>query len=411
MSITRAEPTRYSSRYRWVICALLFLATTSNYMDRQILGILAPVLQAELGWSESEYGHIVTAFQAAYAFGLLACGWIVDRIGTRWGLIVAVSLWSVASAIHGMARSVSQFALARFGLGLSEAANFPASIKSVSEWFPQRERALAIGIFNSGSNLGAIIAPLTVPFIALRYGWQTAFFVLGAAGFLWVGVAMALFRSPDASERPIDSNPATASTALSWRVMIRRRETIAFACAKFLTDPVWWFFLYWIPKYLHSTFGLELSGMGVPLVLIYLFADVGSIGGGWWSGRLIGKGIDPLLARRRVMLWCALSTLMVMVLAYQADLWVAVAILSLATAAHQAWSANLFSTVADSVPQAGVASVVGIGGMAGAVGGMLLAQVAGYSLELTGSYVPLFMVCSSAYLVAWGILRSLANRE
>jgi ACS family hexuronate transporter-like MFS transporter len=393
-----------------VICVLLFLATTSNYMDRQILGILAPVLQAELGWSESEYGHIVTAFQAAYALGLLGCGWLVDRIGTRWGLIVAVSLWSVASATHGVARSVGQFALARFGLGLSEAANFPASIKSVSEWFPQRERALAIGIFNSGSNLGAIVAPLIVPFIALQYGWQTAFFVLGAAGFLWVGVAMVLFRPPRASERPVECNPATTSTALSWRVMLRRRETVAFACAKFLTDPVWWFFLYWIPKYLHSTFGVELSGMGLPLVVIYLFADVGSIGGGWWSGRLIGKGLAPLVARRRVMLWCALLTLMVMVLAYRADLWVAVAVLSLATAAHQAWSANLFSTVTDSVPQAGVASVVGIGGMAGALGGMLLAQVAGYSLELTGSYVPLFIVCSSAYLVAWGVLRALGGR-
>jgi ACS family hexuronate transporter-like MFS transporter len=393
-----------------VICALLFLATTSNYMDRQILGILAPVLQAELGWSESEYGHIVTAFQAAYALGLLGCGWLIDRIGTRWGLIVAVSLWSVASATHGVARSVGQFALARFGLGLSEAANFPASIKSVSEWFPQRERALAIGIFNSGSNLGAIIAPLTVPFIALQYGWQTAFFVLGAAGFLWVAVAIVLFRPPGDSERPVDAAPAQVQTAIPWRVMLRRRETVAFACAKFLTDPVWWFFLYWIPKYLHSTFGVELSGMGLPLVVIYLFADVGSIGGGWWSGKLISKGIDPLVARRRVMFWCALSTLMVMVLAYQANLWVAVAILSLATAAHQAWSANLFSTVADTVPQAGVGSVVGIGGMAGAIGGMLLAQVAGYSLELTGSYVPLFIVCSSAYLVAWGVLRALGNR-
>jgi ACS family hexuronate transporter-like MFS transporter len=410
MPLTRAEPLQYSSRYRWVICALLFLATTSNYMDRQILGILAPVLQAELGWSESEYGHIVTAFQAAYALGLLGCGWLIDRIGTRWGLIVAVSLWSVASATHGVARSVGQFALARFGLGLSEAANFPASIKSVSEWFPQRERALAIGIFNSGSNLGAIIAPLTVPFIALQYGWQTAFFVLGAAGFLWVAVAIVLFRPPGDSERPVDAAPAQVQTAIPWRVMLRRRETVAFACAKFLTDPVWWFFLYWIPKYLHSTFGVELSGMGLPLVVIYLFADVGSIGGGWWSGKLISKGIDPLVARRRVMFWCALSTLMVMVLAYQANLWVAVAILSLATAAHQAWSANLFSTVADTVPQAGVGSVVGIGGMAGAIGGMLLAQVAGYSLELTGSYVPLFIVCSSAYLVAWGVLRALGNR-
>jgi ACS family hexuronate transporter-like MFS transporter len=396
-------------RYRWVICALLLLATTSNYVDRQILGILAPELQRELGWSEIEYGHIVTGFQVAYAVGLVVCGWLVDRMGPRWGMLLAVSLWSLAAMAHGVGRTVVHFAFARGCLGLAEAANFPASVKAVSEWFPRHERAFAIGIFNSGSNLGAIVVPLLVPFIAMQFGWRVAFFVVGALGFVWVAAALVLFRSPSPEQQSLLHEPAREHVAgnqrVGWAAMLLRRETRAFATAKFLTDPVWWFYLYWTPKYLHSTFGLELTSIGLPLVVIYLCADVGSIGGGWWSGRLIKRGLGAAQARSRVMLWCALAVLPVVALALSSSLVGAVAILGLATAAHQAWSANLFASVADTVPHGEVGSVIGFGGMAGAIGGVLLAQTAGYSLHFTGSYLPLFMVCSVAYLVAWTVIR------
>jgi ACS family hexuronate transporter-like MFS transporter len=371
---------------------------------------LAPELQRELGWNELDYGHIVTAFQVAYALGLALCGWLVDRIGTRLGMLLAVCLWSIAAMVHGIGSTVGHFALARGCLGIAEAANFPAAIKSVAEWFPRRERALAIGIFNSGSNLGAIVAPIIVPLIAVRFGWRSAFFVVGALGFAWVVVAIVFFRPPGQYERlqlqegeqkPLIRN----QKRLGWGAMLRRRETRAFAAAKFLTDPVWWFYLYWTPKYLHSTFGLELTAIGVPLVVIYLCADVGSIGGGWWSGRLMAHGVSAARARLRVMLWCAVAVVPVLVLSSAASLVGAVTILGLATAAHQAWSANLFASVADSIPEEEVGSVVGIGGMAGALGGVLIAQCAGYSLQFTGSYLPLFVVCSSAYLVAWEILR------
>lgn len=400
-----SSPSTTLPRYRWVICGLLLLATTSNYMDRQILGILAPDLQREMGWSEVEYGHIVTAFQAAYALGLLVCGWLVDKVGSRWGLILAVSLWSLASALHGFARTASQFAVARFALGLAEAGNFPASVKSVAEWFPKRERAFAIGIFNSGSNLGAILAPLSVPILALRYGWRSAFFILGALGFVWVIAALFLMRSPQGAECPL-SRSGTRGGAVSWLAALRRRDTLGFAVAKFLTDPVWWFYLYWTPKYLNSTFGVQLSGIGTALVVIYLCADLGSIGGGWCSGALIRRGVGVRTARMSVLLWCAMAAVPVALLAYASQIWIAVLLLGIATAAHQAWSANLFASVSDSIPEEAVASVVGIGGMSGAIGGMILAQVAGHTLELTGSYITLFLVCCSMYLVAWMILRS-----
>jgi ACS family hexuronate transporter-like MFS transporter len=386
-----------ASRYRWVICALLFFATTSNYMDRQVLGILAPRLQGELGWSEVEYGNIVTAFQAAYALGLLLSGWLVDRLGARWGLVLAVALWSGCCCVHGLARGAGQFALARFGLGLAESANFPASVKSVSEWFPRRERALAIGIFNSGSNLGAVIAPLVVPVIALSYGWPAAFYALGFVGFGWVLAALLLFK-----KAPLDSVAFDGvASRLGWGEMFIRRETLAFALAKFLTDPVWWFYLYWTPKYLASNYQVDLAGIGLPLVIVYLCADVGSIGGGWWSGRAIASGVGVFKARMRVMLFCAVAVLSVVSLAFGGGLFWAVAVLGIATAAHQGWSANLFALVADRVPTAGVASVVGIGGMAGAIGGMFIAQFAGYILERSGSYALLFVVCGASYLVAW----------
>jgi ACS family hexuronate transporter-like MFS transporter len=394
---------RKAPPYRWVICALLFLATTCNYMDRQVLGILAPELQREFGWSEVTYGHIVTSFQTAYAIGLVGSGWFVDRMGSRFGLSVAVFFWSLAAMAHGLARNALHFALARFGLGLMEAANFPASIKSVSEWFPERERPLAIGIFNCGANVGAVVAPIVVPFLALHYGWQAAFIVLGAAGFVWLVLALLLLRAPPDHVSP-DLPP---EKGFGLRDVITWRATWAFMVAKFLTDPVWWFYLYWTPKYLSSTFGLTISALGAPLVVIYLAADVGSVGGGWLSGRLVKAGLTESSARLWVMLLCALAALSTVVLAYAASVTVAVLLLSIATAAHQGWSANLFASASSAVPRAAVGSVIGIGGMAGAVGGIVLAEAAGHVLEYTGSYLPLFGVCASAYLVAWAVVRVL----
>ena len=391
-----------TSSYRWVVCALLFFATTINYIDRQLLGILAPTLQTEIGWNEIEYANIVTSFQCAYAIGLLGFGLLIDRIGSRIGLIMAVLVWSIASAAHGLAGSVAGFAFARFGLGLAEAGNFPASIKVVSEWFPKRERAFAIGIFNSGSNIGAIITPLLVPWIALTWGWRPAFLCTGALGVAWIAAALMLLHSPPSTD------PATQASApaqrSSWRAVARRRETWAFAIAKFLTDPIWWFFLYWAPKYLSSQFGVQLAGLAAPLVIIYLMADVGSILGGWASARLIKGGMGVLSARLRVMRWCALSALFVIFAAKAPNLWVAVSLIGLATAAHQGWSANLFATASDLFSKEEVASVVGIGGMLGAIGGMVIATITGLVLEYSGSYVVPFILCSSAYIIAWTIV-------
>ena len=392
-----------SSRYRWVICALLFLATTCNYMDRQVLGILAPQLHDELGWSELEYGHIVSAFQLAYAIGLFFSGWFVDRVGTRVGLSLAVFLWSLASLAHGFARNTTQFAAARFGLGIAEAANFPASVKSVSEWFPERERPFAIGLFNSGANLGAILTPLVVPWIALSFGWQVAFYVIGSLGLIWVVLARYLFISPDTSV-PDEVRSTRPAGWLHLREVLRLRVTWKFALAKFLTDPVWWFYLYWTPKYLDNSFGLKLSGLGLPLVIIYIAADIGSIGGGWLSGCLVRRGLSAARARISVMLLCAILPLSVILLARTSDLFWAVVILSVATAAHQGWSANLFATASSLVAKERVASVIGVGGMVGALGGVVFAEAAGHVLEYAGSYTPLFAVCSLAYLVAWLVI-------
>jgi ACS family hexuronate transporter-like MFS transporter len=374
-------------------------------MDRQVLGILAPELEREFGWSEVTYGHIVTAFQTAYAIGLFFSGWLVDRVGSRVGLALAVFLWSLASMAHGIARNGWHFAMARFGLGLAEAANFPAAIKSVAEWFPERERPLAIGIFNCGSNVGAVISPILVPFLAIRFGWQAAFIALGAVGFLWLILALFLFRAPPQGV----TRRAVGAERVRWSQVLRLPATWGFAVAKFLTDPVWWFYLYWIPKYLSVTYDLNLLALGAPLVIIYLAADIGSIGGGWWSSYLLRRGHEARSARLKVMLVCSIVVLSVMALAYTKSVWLAVLLLSLATAAHQGWSANLFASASSLVPRDSVASVIGFGGMAGAVGGILLAELAGHLIEYTGSYVPLFCVCALAYLVAWMMFRVLTN--
>jgi ACS family hexuronate transporter-like MFS transporter len=317
---------------------------------------------------------------------------------------------------HGLASSVSQFALARFALGAGEAGNFPASVKVVAEWFPKGERAFAIGIFNSGSNLGAIITPLCVPILVASYGWQGAFFVSGALGFVWVLLAMFLLSSPEQSRflseserKALDVERETPPQRVPWRDVVRDRRTVAFALAKFLTDPIWWFYLYWVPKYLTGQFGVQLAGLAAPLVVIYLCADVGSIGGGWLSARFIRAGVEPFKARQRAMLICACAALVVIGVADATNLWSTVILLGLATAAHQGWSANLFATVSDLFPKEAVASVVGVGGMLGAVGGMIVATATGLILQYSGSYVVLFCSCASSYLFAWLLFRSVVG--
>jgi ACS family hexuronate transporter-like MFS transporter len=406
-------------RYRWVICALLFFATTINYIDRQVLGILATDenFKRTIGWNEAEYGYVTTAFQAAYAIGLLLVGYLMDRFGTRKGFSFAIVFWSVAAMAHALARSALGFGVVRFALGLGEAGNFPASIKTVAEWFPKKERALATGIFNSGSNVGAIMAPLAVPFIAVTYGWQWAFIITGLLGFMWLVFWLMVYRRPE--EHPklspaelayIQSDPAEPVTKIPWARLLPHRQTWAFAIGKFLTDPIWWVYLFWLPKFLNTNYGLNITQIGLPLVVIYVAADIGSIGGGWLSGSFIRHGWSVNRARKTAMLICALAVVPIVFAARASNLWVAVGLVSLAAAAHQGWSANLFTMTSDMFPRRAVGSVVGIGGMAGSIGGMLIATTVGLILQYTGSYVPIFIIAGSAYLVAITVIHLLAPR-
>ena len=406
-----------STRYRWRICALLLAATTINYIDRQVLGVLAPELQKTFAWSETQYGYIVTAFQAAYAIGLVSAGAIIDRLGTRIGYALAVAVWSLAAMSHALVGSVVGFAIARFALGLGEAGNFPAALKTVAEWFPRRERAFATGIFNSGSNIGAIVAPLTVPIVAVTFGWQAAFLITGVLSVTWIIVWLSIYRPPDnhpgvsQSELAlIRSDPPESAVRVRWSQLVRHRQTWAFLLAKFLTDPIWWFFLFWLPKFFNSEHGLSLLGLGAPLVVIYVMADVGSIAGGWIAGRFIKRGWSVNRARKTAMLICGLAVVPVVFAAEVKSLWLAVGLVGLATAGHQGWSANVFTLPSDMFPRRTVASVVGIGGFGGAVGGMFIATFTGFLLETTGSYVPVFIMAGSAYLIALLVVHLLAPR-
>jgi ACS family hexuronate transporter-like MFS transporter len=400
--------------YRWIICALLFLATTINYLDRQVLGILAAPLQREFGWSESDYGWITTAFTGAYAAGQLIVGGLMDLLGTRTGFGLAVVFWSLAAMGHALARSALGFGVARFALGLSESGNFPAAIKTVAEWYPKSERAFAAGVFNSGSNVGAIVAPMLVPWIATRYGWRWAFVATGATGFAWLAAWLAIYRRPEEHPRlskaelaHIRSDPIEPTVRIPWALLLQHRQTWAFAAGKFFTDPIWWFFLFWLPKFLDQRYGITLLELGPPLVVIYLAADLGSIGGGWISSSLIRRGWSVNAARKTAMLACALCVVPILMAARASSLWVAIGLISLATAAHQGWSANLYTLVSDTFPRRAVASVVGIGGFAGSASGMMISAATGYLLQWTGSYVPIFFVAATAYLVALAVIHIL----
>jgi len=432
-------------RYRWVICALLMFAATINYIDRQVIGILKPTLTQIFDWKDERiYSSIIFAFSLAYALGFIFAGRIIDRIGTRRGFALAVVVWSLAAMAHGAADwmpslhlpmlnldakagfsivtlsgAAAGFALARFALGLGEAGSFPASIKTVAEWFPQKERALATGIFNSGTNIGALVTPLVVPWILGHWGWQWAFVGTGAVGFLWSSWWLVVYRPPQEHPRLskeefayIRSDPADPEVRMRWLPLLTYRQTWAFAIGKLMTDPVWWLYLYWVPDFLSKTYGVKItvSEMGPPLVIIYLLADVGSIGGGWMSSYWIKQGWTTNRARKTAMFVCALCVVPVMFAANVSNQWVAVLIIALAASAHQGWSANLFTLTSDMFPRKAVASVVGIGGTAGAIGGMFNALLVGALLQATGSYLIVFIIAGTMYLAALLIIHLLVPR-
>jgi ACS family hexuronate transporter-like MFS transporter len=405
-------------RYRWVICALLFFGTTINYVDRQVLGILARDLQKAIGWTELEYGNIVAAFSAAYAIGLLLAGRLMDRFGVRTGYAMALTIWSIAGMVTALARTPLQFGLCRALLGLGEAGNFPAAIKSVAEWFPKKERAFATGIFNAGTNVGAIVAPLTVPWIAIRFGWQWAFILTGAIGFAWLLFWLPIYKRPEVHPRlsraelaHIQSDPPDPPGKTPWVRLIPHRQASAFAIAKYLTDPIWWFYLFWTPNFLRDVHKLDLSTIPLPLIVIYLIADVGSVGGGWLSSRFIKRGWTVNRARKTAMLICALAVTPVLLVPKIESLWLAVSLIGLAAAAHQGWSANVFTLVSDSFPRQAVGSVVGIGGMAGAVGGVMLAVITGVLLQARpGNYTVNFLIAGTIYLVTLALIHLLVPR-
>ena len=404
-------------RYRWRVCAMLLAATTINYIDRQVLGVLAPFLQDEIGWSEIQYGYIVMAFQGAYAIGLLCAGALIDRFGTRIGYALAISVWSLAAMGHALAASVAGFVVARFLLGLGEAGNFPAAIKTVAEWFPRRERAFAVGIFNAGSNIGAIVAPLMVPIVAAAWGWQAAFLCTGVLSAAWLVTWLVFYRTPDqhpklsaAELAHIRSDPPEPAVKVPWLQLLRHRQAWAFVAAKFITDPVWWLFLFWLGKFLASEYELSLAKIGLPMIVVYLMADVGSIAGGWLAGRFMRLGWSANRARKSAMLVCALCVAPVILVTQVDNLWLAVGLIGLAMAGHQGWSANVLTLPSDMFPRQTVASVVGIGGFAGAFGGMGMSYFAGSQLQSTGSYGTIFLLAGSAYLVSLLCVHLLAPR-
>ncbi len=415
---TDLAPVRRMSHLRWVICSLLFLATVIAYIDRGVIAYLEKFLEGVIpGLNSIKYGYILAAFQAAYAIGMVVAGGLTDKLGTRKAFAIAICLWSVAAMLPGLAFSVITFGVAMFLLGLGEAANFPACIKTVAEWFPRRERALATGIFNSGANIGNIAVPLIVPFLVAVFSWRGAFVATGAMGLVWLAAWLILYRRPEqhpsVSQGELElilSDPVEKIESVPWSKVLPLKETWVFAIGKFVTDPIWWFYLFWLPRYLQTTFGLSLSANRLPLVVVYSISAVGSVGGGWISSALLKRGKSANFARKTALLICALSVLPVFMAPYLHHLWLVVALVGLATAAHQGWSANLFTLPSDLFPKAAVASVIGIGGMAGAIGGVLFQLATGYVVGLTHSYVPLFVTACLAYLFALLIIHAITPK-
>lgn len=415
--------------YRWTICSLVFFATTINYLDRQVISLLKPFLEEQFQWSETDYANIVFVFQFCYALGLLGVGYVIDKIGTKLGYAVSLFLWSIAAIMHAAAKSTFGFSVWRGFLGISEAGNFPAAIKTVAEWFPKKERALATGIFNSGTNVGAIIAPLIVPWIAVKWGWQWAFILTGAVGLIWLQFWFLIYEVPAKHKKLsneefnyINSDTADLVTRgekeisqpkISWIKLLSFKQAWAFFVGKFLTDPVWWFFLFWLPAFLKAEYGLIGMQVSIPLMIVYTMTTFGGIFGGWLPLHFIKKGWDVAKARKTSMLIYAFFPLPVLFSQQlgQYNMWYAVIIIGIAASAHQAWSANIFTTVSDMFPKNAVSSVTGIGGMAGAIGGMGIAKLAGALLDhfkalgnIKTGYFVMFLICGLAYLVAWIIM-------
>ena len=413
-----------TTRYRWVICALLFFATTINYIDRQILSLVKPLLDGELHWTNEQFGMVNSAFQAAYAIGLLGFGWFIDRFGTKIGYALSITLWSLSAMGHALVGSIAGFRWARIALGASEAGNFPAAIKTVAQWFPRSERAFATTLFNSGANVGAILAPASVPFIAAAWGWRAAFVAAGVAGFVWLVFWWLMYETPEKHARVspaelalITSDAADTQTAtIPWLTLLKIPQTWSFIIAKFLTDPVWWFFLIWLPDYFNKTKGLDIKKLGLPLVTIYVIVTVLSIAGGWLANALVRRGWSENRTRKTCMFIFALAVLPILFVK-GAGLWGAVVLIGIAGAAHQAWSANLFTTVSDIFPKRAIGSVIGLGGMAGSVGGILFPIYSGRLLDrfaasgdVNTGYGILFGICGLAYLVAFGLNHLFAPR-
>jgi ACS family hexuronate transporter-like MFS transporter len=408
-----------AGNYRWVICALLFAATAINYIDRQMLGLLKPNFQQEFGWSETQFADIVFWFQAAYAVGYLGFGWVIDKIGAKLGFAVAIVVWTIAHVAHAAVRTVTGFTVVRVGLGLGESGNFPAGVKAVAEWFPKSERALATSIFNAGSGIGAIVAPLIVPLLVIYADWHWAFVVTGVFSVIWLAAWWFMYTRPRENKnvKPgelafIESDPpdTEAHKSIPWTRLLTVKETWAFALGKFLIDPIWWMYLFWLPGFFADRYHLDLKTFGPPVVAVYIMSDIGSVAGGWLSSQLIKLNFSINAARKITMLVAAVAVTPIAFAMYANNLWLAVGIIGLATAAHQAFSANLYTLPSDVFPRAAVASVIGIGGTLGAVGGMLMSKYTGYVLDHLHTYTPIFIVGASAYLLALLVVHLLSPR-
>lgn len=420
--------------YRWTICSLVFFATTINYLDRAVIALLKPYLETQFNWNAGDYANIEIAFKVSYALGMLGVGRLIDRLGTKIGYALSTLLWSVAAVGHAFVSSTLGFSVARAFLGVTEAGNFPAAIKATAEWFPKKERAFATGIFNSGSNVGAIIAPLTVPLVAETMGWKWAFIITGAFGFVWLIFWFLLYEVPARQARlgkaefdyihsDVDDLAAVAveaETKVSWLRLLGFRQTWAFVLGKFLTDPIWWFYLFWLPDFLNKQYGLEGTEVALPVALVYTLSSFGSVGGGWLPMNFIRQGWPVFRARKTSMLIYAFFVLPIVFAQQmgQVNMWLAVFIIGVAASAHQAWSANIFTTVSDMFPRRTVASVTGIGGMAGGLGGILLSALVQKGMfvyyesinQLETGYFIMFLICGGAYLSAWLVMHLLVPR-
>lgn len=405
------EVAKPKSNHRWLVCSMLVFATTVNYMDRQILGLLAPMLQKDIGWTQIQYSWLVNAFTIAYGIGTLVCGRIIDKLGTKISYAIAMVVWSAAAMLHAVVGTVVGFMIVRVILGLGESANFPAAMKVISDWHPKKERTLATGILGVAVNIGVVISPALIPLIAIHYGWHGTFLILGAVGFVWLIPWFLAFgkASDKADDEELawirqDKEEAVSVSAIKWTHLLKYRQLWAFALGKMLTDPIWWFFLFWLPKWLNESRGIKMEGLGLPLIAIYLFAIVGSLGAGWLPGQLMSKGFSAAKARKTTMLICACLVMPIFAATQVESLWAAVAIVGLAAAAHQGWSANILTSVSDLFPNAAVGSVVGIGSTFGMIGSVIFSTVIGAVLEASGNYWALFAISSVAYLVAWGVM-------